>query len=240
MLFFKCKKDLICDNLINVLINFSTNTHQTNPQKWNILNTLVSPMIFNFTYNYQFTTSFSHPEGMIDVIDETKLLGTIISNDLKWSKNTQFLVKKANARLRLLHKLREFSPPVEDMVTIYTSYVRSILEQSCSIWHSSLTQEDSEDLERVQKSAMRIIMQDDYTNYEEALEYLMLAKLSDRREKLSLKFAQKCTNNALTSDLFPLNNERNKEKYKVTFANTDRLKNSAVPYLQRLLNANQK
>ena len=133
-----------------------------------------------------------------------------------------------------MHKLREFSPPEEDMVTIYTSYVRSILEQSCSIWHSSLTQEDSEDLERVQKSAMRIIMQDDYTNYEEALEYLMLAKLSDRREKLSLKFAQKCTNNALTSDLFPLNNERNKEKYKVTFANTDRLKNSAVPYLQRL------
>ena len=87
---------------------------------------------------------------------------------------------------------------------------------------------------------MRVIIQDDYTNYDEALEYLMLAKLSDRREKLSLKFAQKCTNNALTSDLFPLNNERNKEKYKVTFANTDRLKNSAVPYLQRLLNANQK
>ena len=87
---------------------------------------------------------------------------------------------------------------------------------------------------------MRIILQDDYTNYEEGLEYVMLAKLSDMREKLSLKFAQNCTRNELVNDLFPLNNMRNREKYKVTFANTDRLKNSAVPYLQRLLNAKQK
>ena len=62
-------------------------------------------MIFNFTYNYQFTTSFSHPEGEINVIDDTKLLGTIISSDLKWSKNTKSLVLKANARLSLLYKI---------------------------------------------------------------------------------------------------------------------------------------
>ena len=68
----------------------------------------------------------------------------------------------------------------------------------------------------------------------------MLAKLSDRREKLSLKFAKKCLTNDLTSDLFPLNNVRNREKFKVLHANTDRLKDSAVPYLQRLLNANEK
>ena len=95
-------------------------------------------------------------------------------------------------------------------------------------------------MERVQKSALRIILKENYTNYEEALETLMLAKLSDRREKLSLKFAKNCVKNELTSELFPLNNNRNRDKFKVTHANTDRLKNSAVPYLQRLLNANQK
>ena len=163
-----------------------------------------------------------------------------MTSDLKWSKNTEFLVKKANARMRLLHKIVEFSAPVEDMVEIYTSYIRSMLEQSCTVWHSSLTQENSEDLERVQKSAVRIILGVNYTTYEEGLQSLMLAKLSDRREKLSLKFAQKCLKNDLTSDLFPLNNVRNKEKFKVLHANTDRLKDSAVPYLQRLLNANVK
>ena len=104
------------------------------------------------------------------------------------------------------------------------------------VWHSSLTQVNSEDLERVQKSAVRIILGEKYTTYEEGLQSLMLAKLSDRREKLYLKFAKKCLKNDLTSDLFPLNNARNREKFKVLHANTDRLKDSAVPYLQRLLN----
>ena len=103
--------------------------------------------------------------------------------------------------MRLLHKIVEFSAPVEDMVKIYTSYIRSILEQSCTVWHSSLTQENTEDLERVQKSAVRIILGENYTTYEEGLQSLMLAKLSDRREKLSLKFAKKCLKNDLTSDL---------------------------------------
>jgi hypothetical protein len=100
-------------------------------------------MIFNFTYNYQFSTNIKHNGNDLETIEETKLLGTIITSDLKWHKNTEYLVKKANARLRILHKISEFSAPTEDMVTIYISYVRSILEQCCQVWHSSLTQEDT-------------------------------------------------------------------------------------------------
>ena len=98
---------------------------------------------------------------------------------------------------------------------------------------------DPRRLSRLRAIAFRIILQQDYTTYEEALETLMLAKLSDRREKLCLKFAENCVNNELTADLFPLNPANMREKYRVKFAHTDRLKNSAVPYLQRLLNANQ-
>ena len=198
-------------------------------------------MLFNFTNNYQFTTEFSQIGGKIEVIEDTKLLGTVITSNLKWEKNTEYLVKKANARMRLLHKIAEFSPPVEDLVTVY---IRSILEQSCSIWNLSLTVDNIDDLERIQKSAMRIILQEDYSTYDQALEDLMLSKLSDRREKLSLKFAKNCVKNELTSDLFPLNHSgamstKFREKFRVTFANTSRLKDSAVPYLQRLLNSNQ-
>ena len=54
----------------------------------------------------------------------------------------------------------------------------------------------------------------------------MLAKLSERREKMSLKFVKSCAKNDLTKDLFPLNptdglGTRNKEKYKFVNANTD-------------------
>ena len=69
----------------------------------------------------------------------------------------------------------------------------------------------------------------------------MLAKLSDRREKLMLKFAQNCAKNKFTSECFPLNETaamktRHRETHKVLHCNTDRLKCSAVPYMQRLLN----
>ena len=201
-------------------------------------------MIFNFTRNYQFTTNISHNGDDMKIIDETKLLGTVITNDLKWHRNTAELVKRANARMRILHKIAEFSAPTEDMVQIYISYIRSILEQSCTIWHSGLTVEDIQDLERVQKSALRIILKDGYQTYDQALESLGLCKLSDRREKMCLRFAKNCSKNELTKDLFPLNptngmGTRDKQTFKVQHANTDRLKDSAVPYLQRLLNSNQ-
>ena len=105
-----------------------------------------------------------------------------------------------------------------------------------------LTQENADDIERVQKSALKVILKEDYITYEDAMEKLMLATLSDRRKKLCLKFAKNCAKNELTSDLFPLNlaglNTRGKLKYLVTHANTDRYKDSPVPYLQRLLNEN--
>ena len=114
-------------------------------------------MISNFTHNYQFTTDIFQNEGHLEVIEHTKLLGTYISNDLRWDKNTEFLVKKANARMRILHKIAEFNAPVEDMLTIYMSDIRPIVEQSCTVWHSRLTQENTENPERIHKSktAMR-------------------------------------------------------------------------------------
>ena len=118
-----------------------------------------------------------------------------------------------------MHKISEFSAPREDMIQIYISYIRSILEQSSTVWHSSLTVEDSQDIERVQKSAVRTILKQEYSNYEDALDILHLETLSERREKMYLKFATNCLKNELTSDLFPLNptdgpETRQKDKYR--------------------------
>ena len=95
----------------------------------------------------------------------------------------------------IMHNISEFSAPREDMIQIYISYIRSILEQSSTVWHSSLTVEDSQDIERVQNSAVRIILKEEYNNYEDALDILNLETLSERREKISLKFARSCLKN---------------------------------------------
>ena len=86
----------------------------------------------------------------------------------------------------ILNKLYEFKVPDEDMLNIYVLYLRSILEQSCVVWHSGLTDEESCDLERVQKVACKVILKERYVHYDQALEFLNLKKLSERRSELCL------------------------------------------------------
>ena len=69
-----------------------------------IIYTQSKMMIFNFTRNYQFATNVSHNGNDMEVITETKLLGTILTNDLKWHRNTKELVKRANARMKFCTK----------------------------------------------------------------------------------------------------------------------------------------
>ena len=57
--------------------------------------------------------------------------------------------------------------------TIYTTFVRPVLDQSAPVWSSSLRQENSSDLKRVQKIPIKIIMSRKYKTYESALKQLI-------------------------------------------------------------------
>ena len=56
---------------------------------------------------------------------------------------------------------------------------------------SSLIQENSDDIERVQKSAVKIILGRHYESYEKSLIKLEMESLQDRREFLCLTYATK-------------------------------------------------
>ena len=87
-------------------------------------------------------------------------------------------------------------------------------------------------------------MKEDYTSYENALKKTSLESLVERRENLCLRFAKACLKTDEVSKMFPLNNvdysieTRDREKFHVTMAHTERLRRSAIPHMQRLLNAN--
>ena len=123
------------------------------------------------------------------MIDSTKLLGTIITSDLKWEQNTAHIVKKSNARMELLRRVASFGTSMEDLKNIYILFVRSQLEQSAVVWHSSFTDENRNDLEWVQKTAVKIILGDRFQGYKKCLDFLNLLTLEERREYLCLKFA---------------------------------------------------
>ena len=198
-------------------------------------------MVINFTKKYQFSTRLSLHDVLLDEVEECKLLGLTINNQLSWQKNTESIVKKANTRMIILHKLYEFNLPHEELVNIYILFIRSMVKYACVVWHSSITEEENLSIERIQKTALRIILKEQYSDYNSALRITGLARLNDRRKLLCLSFAKKCLKSEKTSDLFPLNlklvNTRPHEKFYVTPARTERLACSTVPYLQRLLNA---
>ena len=115
-------------------------------------------IIFNFSKNNQFSTEIKLDGEVIETVSETKLLGTTITNDLNWKKNTDRIVKESNKRMVFLHKLARFTKNKEYLKNIYILQIRSKLEQSSVVWHSSFTKKCEDSLERVQKSALKIIL----------------------------------------------------------------------------------
>ena len=152
-------------------------------------------MIFNPTRNHKFSTRLKMNDNVLPIISQTKLLGTTITDDLKWNVNTKELVKKGNQRMLLLRKSSEFTNSVEDLKIIYKAYVRNLVEQSSVVWGSSLSDENKTDLERVQKNACRIILGNQYTDYENALNKIGLETLEERRKTPALRFGQNCVQN---------------------------------------------
>jgi hypothetical protein len=110
------------------------------------------------------------------------------------------------------------------------------------LWHSTLTEEDSNNLERVQKNACRNILKERYLSYENAILVLRIPTLSQRRELLLYDFGKKCLYLDQMKHLFSLKekahcmNTRKEDKFHVLAAKTERLKNSTVPYLRKILN----
>ena len=105
-----------------------------------------------------------------------------------------------------------------------------------------MTEENIHDLERIQKSACKLILQDSYKSYDNALKLLDLENLEDRRESLCLQFARKCLKNDKMKHLFPKNlkthnmQTRYTEEFEKEHLNTERLRDSPIIYMQRLLN----
>ena len=145
-------------------------------------------------------------------------------------------------RMKLLNTAAGFTKSRQDLKSIYLTFIRSVLEQSAVVWHSSLVKRNINDLERVQKAAVRVIMGKQFTNYKKSLQELNLETLEKRRETLCLKFAKNCLKNEKLKDMFPLKKskhkmkKRNENKYEMKKNRTKRLKMSALPYIRKLLN----
>ena len=100
-------------------------------------------MIINFTDKYQFNTRLSLENNPIEQVSQDSLLGVVINDKLTWESNTEFIVRKAYKRMIILQNLFKFGLPTAELIHIYILYIRSVVENSAVVWHSSLTLADS-------------------------------------------------------------------------------------------------
>ena len=117
--------------------------------------------------------------------------------------------------------------------------VRSILEYAAPVWHSGLTKQQSNQIERIQKQAFRIILGQDYISYEVACTILSMEPLYIRRTQLCINFAKKDlkrTNSLLLKVTKPTNTRSIQKIVKEYNCRTKRFQNSSIPYMSKLLN----
>ena len=125
-------------------------------------------MVFSRTKT-DFATRLTVNNKYLERVNVTKILGIWVSEDLSWNTNCKEICKKAYSRLYMITKLKYAGVSTEDLLEIYVLFVRSIAEYCSVAFHSSLTGENSEKLEQIQKTCLKVILGEMYVGYTAAL-----------------------------------------------------------------------
>ena len=114
-----------------------------------------------------------------------KYLGVLITADLRWDVHISGICLKAKRLLGLLY--RKFYRSVDSafLFRLYLSLVRPILEYACPVW-DPYTFKNIEQLESVQKFALKICAHRWDTGYCTLLDMFNIASLETRRKYLKL------------------------------------------------------
>ena len=163
----------------------------------------------------------------------------MISQDLRWHKNTKYICDKARSKLWILRRLLYFQLDIYTLFDVYCKEVRSILEMAVPVWHAGLTNKQTADIEKVQKLAFRIILRDKYVSYQVACATFSALTLAERRLQICSKFAKKNlkSENSFFTPIQKSINTRQTNKFVMEFrCNTKRYKTSSLPFLASVLN----
>ena len=123
---------------------------------------------------------------VVERVDHVKLLGITLSNDLTWKRHVDNIVKKAGKRIYMLYQLKRAGVNQADLVTIYISFVRPVVEYACPVWHTNLPIYLSDNIEMIQKRDVRAIFPG--MSYVDILNLINLSTLKERRDYLCKKY----------------------------------------------------
>ena len=144
--------------------------------------------IVNFTQKFQFRPLLTIPGCTLPIerVLQTKLLGYWFTHDMKTKKHVDHILSICYKRIWAVRKLKQSGVSDLDILHFYFMKIRSVLESNCVVYHPMLTQEESHDIERIQKIVLKIILDNRYVDYHQSCLLLNVQSLQLRRVKLSL------------------------------------------------------
>ncbi|XP_077938863.1 uncharacterized protein LOC144383736 [Gasterosteus aculeatus] len=113
-------------------------------------------MVVDFRKNRDPPSPINMCDFPVTTVDSFRFLGSIITQDLKWELNISSITK-AQQRLFFMRQLKKFNLPKTMMVHFYTAIIESILCSSITVWYAAATAKDKGRLQRVIRSAERVI-----------------------------------------------------------------------------------
>ena len=170
-----------------------------------------------------------------------KALGMRFSNRPNVDAQVEAVRKGMRMRLWMIRNLQNSGFSTAELVRVYTTMIRPVVEYAAVVYHSSLTDEQDEALENLQNNALRMIFGLGISA-RKMREAAGIPTLRSRREDLCDKFAIKCSKLPQFEAWFRPKNTRGssrlkgKEVYLETRARCERLKNSPLHYFRRRLN----
>ena len=162
-------------------------------------------MKFNFRKSLDFPPIFNIDDGsMLNIVSETKILGIILSEDLKFNAHVKYMVTRANKKVWNLRRMKILKLDTSILTDYYCKEIRSILEYGVAIWHSGITALMTDQIERIQKICINIILCDSVWNisYELGCTLLNHEPLRFRREDLCITFIQKASQDPRHANMF--------------------------------------
>ena len=121
----KCKTQ----SKVNEILEF------TKDNELRIYSTKSKKMLFNRSKTYDFMPEIkiSNKEEA-EVVSEMKLLGVVISSDMKWHAHVDQVSKSANGKLWMLRRLKYLGAGQSILLDLYYKQIRSVLEYAAPLW----------------------------------------------------------------------------------------------------------
>ena len=160
-----------------------------NPEKFQLMTLGSTDQDFSFVVNG------TH----IKKSDDIDLLGVNIDSKLTFDKHVTVVCSKVNKQLQVIKRFKRLVSR-KTRQRLYNTFIQPVFQYCSDVWHHCGTH-IKDKLEQLNKQALRVVLDDQSSNYEELLHKLHTVTLEQRRIQNMLVTVYKCLQGAALSYL---------------------------------------